>query len=194
MLLVGWEREKGRIRKIPGPSLSKSGKSRKNWESPKKDKKDKKGRTSPDREPLPVWNPPFSGPWIQKRPDVHEIALSIKSRSLPPPQKKCQFWGCYTDLYSFSLILGPFRGGGGCKTKLCGQEFYGHPDFSDLWTSWCCEHFVLKIAWAIMSIQHVSETFNIAEPNEGLWFSLWRTIGVPVAQWGLDSDTSNEVV
>ena len=33
-------------------------------------------------------------------------------------------------MYSFSSFLGPFRGGGGGKTKFCGQEFYGHPDFS----------------------------------------------------------------
>ena len=45
------KREKGRIGKIPGPSPSKSGKSGKNRESPKKDKK---GRTSPDRETPPV--------------------------------------------------------------------------------------------------------------------------------------------
>ena len=44
MLLIGRERGKGQIRKIPGPSPSKSGKSRKNRESPTK--KDKKGRTS----------------------------------------------------------------------------------------------------------------------------------------------------
>ena len=47
MLLIGREREKGR-------TASKSGKSRKNRESPKKDKK---GRTSPDRE-TPRLNPP----------------------------------------------------------------------------------------------------------------------------------------
>ena len=51
MLLIGREREKGRIGKIPGPSPSKSGKSRKNRESPQKDKK---GQKNPDRE-----TPPF---------------------------------------------------------------------------------------------------------------------------------------
>ena len=44
MLLIGRERGKGQIGKITGPSPSKSGKSWKNRESPKK------GRTSPDRE------------------------------------------------------------------------------------------------------------------------------------------------
>ena len=51
-IVIGRERGKGQIGKIPGPSPSKSGKSRKNRESPKKDKK---GRTSPDQEtPPPV--------------------------------------------------------------------------------------------------------------------------------------------
>ena len=61
MLLIGRERGKGQIRKIPGPSPSKSGKSQKNRESPKKDKKGQKGRTSPDRETPPFETPPFSG-------------------------------------------------------------------------------------------------------------------------------------
>ena len=39
MLLIGRERGKGQIGKIPGPSPSKSGKSQKNRENPKKDKK-----------------------------------------------------------------------------------------------------------------------------------------------------------
>ena len=39
MLLIGREGGKGQIGKMPGPSPSKSGKSRKNRESPKKDKK-----------------------------------------------------------------------------------------------------------------------------------------------------------
>ena len=50
-------REKGQIGKILGPSPDKSGKSRKNRESPKRTKKDKKGRTSPDRE-TPRLKPP----------------------------------------------------------------------------------------------------------------------------------------
>ena len=61
MLLIGREREKGRIGKIPGPSPSKSGKSRKNRESPIKDKKGQKGK---DKSRLgkrprlkPVWRP-----------------------------------------------------------------------------------------------------------------------------------------
>ena len=59
----------------------------------------------------------------QKRPDVHKIVLSIKSR-FPPPRKKCQFWGFYADLYSFSSFWALF-GGGGVK-----------PNFADtiLWT------------------------------------------------------------
>ena len=55
MLLIGRERGKGQIGKIPGPSPSKSGKTQKNPR--KRTKKDKKGRTSPDRE-----NPPFEAP------------------------------------------------------------------------------------------------------------------------------------
>ena len=55
---------------------------------------------------------------------VHKIAFPS------PPRKKCQFRGIYTDLYSFSSFWTLFRGGG--KTKFCGQEFHGHPDFSDL--------------------------------------------------------------
>ena len=61
MLLIGREREKGLIGKIPGPSRSRSGKSRKNRESTKKDTK---GRTSPDRETPPFETPPFCGPGI----------------------------------------------------------------------------------------------------------------------------------
>ena len=49
LLLIGRERGKGRVGKIPGPSPSKSGESQKNQESPKKNKKGQKGRTSPDR-------------------------------------------------------------------------------------------------------------------------------------------------
>ena len=59
MLLIGRDRGKGQIRKIPGESPDKSGKSRKNRESPKKDKK---GRTSPNRETPPFETPPFGGP------------------------------------------------------------------------------------------------------------------------------------
>ena len=40
--IIGRERGKGQIGKIPGPSPSKSGKSQKNRESPKKDKKGQK--------------------------------------------------------------------------------------------------------------------------------------------------------
>ena len=69
VFLMGREREKGRFGKFPGPSPSKSGKSRKNRESPKKDKK---GRTSPDRETLFEPPPPFSGAWL---------LLSVSARS-----------------------------------------------------------------------------------------------------------------
>ena len=66
--MIGRERGKGPMGKIPGPSPDKSGKSRKNRESPKKDKK---GRTSTDRE-----TPLFSGPSIN-----FQLVLS---RSGPP--------------------------------------------------------------------------------------------------------------
>ena len=41
---------------------------------------------------------------------------------------------CFSQICTvFPHFLGPFQGwGGGGKTKICGQEFYGHPDFSDL--------------------------------------------------------------
>ena len=55
MATIGRERGKGQIGKIPGPSPSKSGKSQKHRESPRKDKK---GRTSPDRETPPGLKPP----------------------------------------------------------------------------------------------------------------------------------------
>ena len=65
--------------------------------------------------------------FIQKRPDVHKIALSIKLRS-PHPGKKCQLWRfSSTDLYSFSSVWALFR-----ETKVCGQESYGHPGLCDL--------------------------------------------------------------
>ena len=48
VLLIGRERGKGLIGKIPGPSLSKSGKSQKNRERRKKDKKGQK-RTKKDK-------------------------------------------------------------------------------------------------------------------------------------------------
>ena len=54
MLLIGRERGKGPIGKIPGPSPRKSGNPR---ESPKRTKKDKKGRTSPDRKPPRLKHP-----------------------------------------------------------------------------------------------------------------------------------------
>ena len=57
MLLIGRERGKGQIGKIPGPSPSKSGKSQKIGKVPKRTKKDKKGRTSPDWE-TPRLKPP----------------------------------------------------------------------------------------------------------------------------------------
>ena len=63
---------------------------------------------------------------VQKRPDVHKIVLSIKLRFRPPPPGKSVN---FTDLYNFFLMLCLFSGGGGCKTKFCGQEFYGHTDF-----------------------------------------------------------------
>ena len=47
----------------------------------------------------------------QKRPDVHNIVLSIKLR-FPPTQKKYQFRGLSTDLYSFSSFWALFGEGG----------------------------------------------------------------------------------
>ena len=79
---------------------------------------------------------------FQKRPDVHKIVLSIKSRSPPPPGKSVNF-------EDFILIctvfphFGPFLGGGGVKTKFCGQEFYGHPDFSE--PLWMARRFATRI-------------------------------------------------
>ena len=68
----------------------------------------------------------------QKRPDVHKIVLSIKSRFPPPPsaEKSVNFEHSILICTVFPHF-GPFSGGVGVKTKFCGQEFYGHPDFSD---------------------------------------------------------------
>ena len=64
--------------------------------------------------------------------------MSIKSfcpqNRVPPPPQSANFEGFSTDLYSFSSFWALFAGGGGGKTKFCGQEFYGHPDFSDTFT------------------------------------------------------------
>ena len=64
--------------------------------------------------------------------------LSIKLR-FPPPStpagKKCQFSGFSADLYSFCSFCALFGGGGG-QTKLCGQAFDGHPDFSEFRCVW----------------------------------------------------------
>ena len=62
-----------------------------------------------------------------KRPDVHKIVLSIKSRS-PPPGKSVNFED-FLLIYTVFPHFGPFGGGG--LTKFCGQEFHGHPDFSN---------------------------------------------------------------
>ena len=55
--LMGRERGKGQIGKIPGPSPSKSGKSQKNQKRAKKEGQVQIG------EPPPFETPPFSGPW-----------------------------------------------------------------------------------------------------------------------------------
>ena len=65
-------------------------------------------------------------PLNRKRPDVHKIVLSIKS---PPPPRKSVNFEDFILIRAVFLILGPFGGGG--KPNFCGQEFYGHPDFSD---------------------------------------------------------------
>ena len=64
VLLIGQEREKGRIGKIPeevGKILEESGKYQK-LSLDEKDKKDKKGRTSPDRNP-PLFETPKDTNW-----------------------------------------------------------------------------------------------------------------------------------
>ena len=64
----------------------------------------------------------------QKHPDVHKIVLSIKVRSPPPPGRSVNFEDSVLICTVFPHF-GPFRGGGGGKTKFCGQEFYGHQTF-----------------------------------------------------------------
>ena len=59
--LIGRERGKGQIGKIPGQSPDKSGKSRKNRESPKKKRTKKEGQVQIENPP-PLKTPPFSGP------------------------------------------------------------------------------------------------------------------------------------
>ena len=49
-------------------------------------------------------------PITQKRPDVHKIVLSMKSRSPPLPEKVSIFRILYW-FVQFFLILAPFRGG-----------------------------------------------------------------------------------
>ena len=51
----------------------------------------------------------------QKRPDVHNFEDFILICTVFP---------------HFGPFSGEFSGGGGGKTKFCGQELYGHPDFS----------------------------------------------------------------
>ena len=66
---------------------------------------------------------------FQKCPDVHKIVLSTKSSfPPPPPPKKCQFRGFYTNCTFFSSFWALLGGG---VNQICGQEFYGHPDFSE---------------------------------------------------------------
>ena len=65
----------------------------------------------------------------QKHPDVHNIVLSIKLRF--PPRESVTFEG-FILICTVFPHFGPFSGGGGGgKTKFCGQEFYGHPGFSE---------------------------------------------------------------
>ena len=66
----------------------------------------------------------------QKRPDVHKIVLSINLRSpTPPPGKGVNFEDFLLICTGFPHF-GPFSRG--VNAKFCGQEFYGHPNFSDL--------------------------------------------------------------
>ena len=80
-LLIGCKRGKGPIGRIPGPSPDKSGKSRKNRESPKKGQK--KGRTSPDRE-----TPPFETPPRLAALDFFFSLKSASSHTLPKNRLK----------------------------------------------------------------------------------------------------------
>ena len=108
MLLIGRERGKGRIGKIPGPSPSKSGKSQKNRESPKKDKKghrespkkDKKGQKRTKKEgqvhigkPPRLKPPPFSGPWLKvPRMFLRRFRAVLRQRSGAQCSSCC--WSC----------------------------------------------------------------------------------------------------
>ena len=67
----------------------------------------------------------------QKRPDVHKIVLSIKYCVSPPPPPQSVNFEDFLVIRTVFPYFGPFFGGRG-KTKFCGQDFYGHPDFSDL--------------------------------------------------------------
>ena len=73
----------------------------------------------------------YSAQKTQKRPDVHKIVLSIKSRFPPPPPRKSVNFEDFILICTVLPHFGPLSGGGGGRTKFCGQEFYGHPDFSD---------------------------------------------------------------
>ena len=72
VLLIGWERGKGQIGKIPGPSPRKSGKSQKNRESPKRTKMDKKGQK------VQIGKPPRLKP-----PRLSALEICLKTKSFP---------------------------------------------------------------------------------------------------------------
>ena len=72
MLLIGQEREKGQIGKIPDNPRDKLGRSRENREGPKKDKK---GRTGPDREAPLFETPPSTSLIIKKTASCSKFSL-----------------------------------------------------------------------------------------------------------------------
>ena len=93
---------------------------------------------------------------FQKHPDVHKIALSIKSR-FPPEKKSINFEDFILNCTVF-LHFGVFFLGGG--TKFCGREFYAHPDFSE----YCNPHVVHIICLHSISLPVVPIASCIASP------------------------------
>ena len=70
---------------------------------------------------------------------VHKVAFP------PPPTEKSVNFGDFLLICRLSLTLGPFL------NQFCGQEFYGHPDFSDGWYRTIC----LVFMWYRASISEI---------------------------------------
>ena len=130
MLLIGRERGKEQIGKIPGESPDKSGKSR---ESPQKDKKrtKKEGQVQIGKPPR-LKHPRLAALEIQKNPRVRKIRVRNSGAgngcaNFMDTWKKCLLSAGKTMSVKFLLL-----GGGGFGGGSADFYFYGRADFSDL--------------------------------------------------------------